>query len=437
MCRYPSFFNSRWVLCVLSFLFLCNVPLARANDTYDGTYLTIPSVTVGGITYTNVVITVANVISVGGTIPTPSTVLIADFYDPGLNLLAIRSVTFGGVTYTNVVIVVGNVIGFGTSYPSPNTPTLIPVNPLPTATVGQAYSQNVVFYVAPASRYTYMIDTLANGVTPSGMTVDMNGILSGAPFATGRTDVNGNQIPNTYTFGVCAVDTLSHISTTPCPQTSITVNPTSVTVTKAGTGSGTVAHAPAGNSCGVNCYSGFASGSTVTLAATPAAGSTFTGWSGACSGTGSCTLSANGNMAVTATFTSHPTCANGAVDYPTCTPPLSSVSPTVTQLGMAGSCSGGTLTTSFQITAASNVSWTVAGDIPSVGGGSTVVASPRSGTGPGIISVTITVPPQMPSSSYSNCSLTYNLGTFDNVYVTFSDGSVVGVTVYWTFVGVT
>src|SRR4030095_5918505 len=40
----------------------------------------------------------------------------------------------------------------------------------------------------------------------------------------------------------------------------------------------------------------------VTLTATPAAGSTFAGWSGACSGTGSCTVTMSAARSVTATF---------------------------------------------------------------------------------------------------------------------------------------
>ena len=129
---------------------------------------------------------------------------------------------------------------------------------------------------------------------------------------------------------------------------------------------------------------------------------------------------------------------SGSTTLTVVAPVVSSVTPRNVTLGSAGSCTGGTLTTTFQVTAASNITWTATGDpqTPPLGGTPLNVA-PGTGSGSGSFVVTITVPPQLPSSSYSNCSLTYNLGTFSNVIVTFSDGSVIGVTVYWTFVGVT
>jgi endoglucanase len=75
-----------------------------------------------------------------------------------------------------------------------------------------------------------------------------------------------------------------------------------LTVTKAGAGSGTVTSSPAGISCGSDCSEAYASGTSVTLTATPSAGSTFAGWSGACSGTGSCGVTMSAARAVTATF---------------------------------------------------------------------------------------------------------------------------------------
>jgi hypothetical protein len=68
-----------------------------------------------------------------------------------------------------------------------------------------------------------------------------------------------------------------------------------IAVSKAGTGSGTVTSAPGGIDCGGTCTALFTGvGGAITLTATPAAGSTFAGWSGggtpACSGTGTCTI---------------------------------------------------------------------------------------------------------------------------------------------------
>ncbi|MGC9394530.1 MAG: InlB B-repeat-containing protein, partial [Anaerolineae bacterium] len=69
-----------------------------------------------------------------------------------------------------------------------------------------------------------------------------------------------------------------------------------------GEGSGTVTSEPAGIDCGTACAAGFSTGATVTLTAAADVGSTFVGWSGACSGTGDCVLMMNADTMVTATF---------------------------------------------------------------------------------------------------------------------------------------
>ena len=79
-----------------------------------------------------------------------------------------------------------------------------------------------------------------------------------------------------------------------------------LTVTTAGTGSGTVTSAPAGIACGATCAADFDSGTSVTLSAGPVAGATFAGWSGACAGTGACTVTMDAARSVTATFDADP-----------------------------------------------------------------------------------------------------------------------------------
>ncbi|UOG93235.1 MAG: CAP domain-containing protein [Candidatus Thiothrix sulfatifontis] len=77
-----------------------------------------------------------------------------------------------------------------------------------------------------------------------------------------------------------------------------------LTVTKAGTGSGTVTSAPAGINCGTDCNELYANGTAVSLTARATTGSKFTGWSGGiCSGTGTCNVSMTAAKSVTANFT--------------------------------------------------------------------------------------------------------------------------------------
>jgi Divergent InlB B-repeat domain/Putative Ig domain len=73
-------------------------------------------------------------------------------------------------------------------------------------------------------------------------------------------------------------------------------------VSKNGEGSGTVTSSPSGINCGTTCSRSFSGGTTVTLTAVPASGSVFAGWSGGCTGTGSCSVQINNNMTVTAAF---------------------------------------------------------------------------------------------------------------------------------------
>lgn len=71
-------------------------------------------------------------------------------------------------------------------------------------------------------------------------------------------------------------------------------------------GSGSVTSTATANYDGFNCYGEctmkYKRGTTVDLTATPAYNQAFAGWSGACTGTGTCSVKLNGDASVTATF---------------------------------------------------------------------------------------------------------------------------------------
>ena len=75
-----------------------------------------------------------------------------------------------------------------------------------------------------------------------------------------------------------------------------------LSVTLAGSGAGNVSGS--GIACPGTCSRTFPSGAVVTLTATPAAGSSFSGWTGGgCGGTGACTLTLSADQSVSASFT--------------------------------------------------------------------------------------------------------------------------------------
>lgn len=98
---------------------------------------------------------------------------------------------------------------------------------------------------------------------------------------------------------------VSTIAPEPC-EDCIKPPPTSytLTVSKSGTGSGTISSTDKKIYCGSTCSTTYTSGVTATLTAIPTVGFVFSSWGGACSGTSLCTLTMNGNKNVTASFTS-------------------------------------------------------------------------------------------------------------------------------------
>ena len=78
--------------------------------------------------------------------------------------------------------------------------------------------------------------------------------------------------------------------------------PPTLTVAIDGTGNGSVTSSPAGIICGADCSESYSWETVVTLSAAPDGWSVFGGWTGACSGTGTCEVTMDQARAVTATF---------------------------------------------------------------------------------------------------------------------------------------
>src|SRR5437870_1241152 len=98
------------------------------------------------------------------------------------------------------------------------------------------------------------------------------------------------------------------VTMTAAKSVSATFNPSSqrftLTVNRAGTGSGTATSSDGLISCPSTCTATYDSGITVTLTASPASGSTFTAWSGCDTVSGTtCTVTMTAAKSVTATFT--------------------------------------------------------------------------------------------------------------------------------------
>jgi hypothetical protein len=176
----------------------------------------------------------------------------------------------------------------------------------------------------------------------------------------------GDYLPTVQvTSGAERVNCSTGVSvTSPAPQTF------PLTVSRQGSGAGAVSSSPAGIDCGSTCSASYPMGTTVTLTASPDAGSLFVGWSGACSGTAVCTVAMDAARSVTARFepanftldlvktplglilgsvTSTPAgincgllCANAQASYPSGTVVTLTASSILTALfqGWGGACTG-------------------------------------------------------------------------------------------------
>jgi hypothetical protein len=195
-------------------------------------------------------------------------------------------------------------------------------------------------------------------------------------------------------------------------STSLIVTPSStfytLTLSTNGNGSGSITSFPSSTS--------LPAGTGVSLTPVPSSTSSFANWGGACSGMGACNLTMNANQSVSATFT------NGVTDW---------VTPSIS-LGSVGGCAGGTLSGTILVTAAPGVTWTTAGSMPF--GDFSVALSPLLGSGSGVVTLTVTAPPQTPPLG-ETCSLAQSYETnLGSSYVEFSDGTALEVVLNFTII---
>jgi hypothetical protein len=111
---------------------------------------------------------------------------------------------------------------------------------------------------------------------------------------------NGQPLAGDYSVTITGTDSLGRTAQkTLNLNISAPVSSYTLTVTKTGNGTGNVALSPPGGT--------YTNGTVVTLTATPNSGSSFAGWSGDGTGSGTRMVTMNGNKSVTATFNTNPT----------------------------------------------------------------------------------------------------------------------------------
>jgi hypothetical protein len=134
---------------------------------------------------------------------------------------------------------------------------------------------------------------VAYNATPSFSLTPASGYVAGAVTGTCGGSLNANS----FTTNAVTADCTVVASFSAAPVTTYLLS-----VSKNGTGTGTVTSDTGGINCGATCSASYASGATVTLVAAAVSNSTFTGWSGACTGTANCVVSLSAARSVVAGF---------------------------------------------------------------------------------------------------------------------------------------
>lgn len=174
-----------------------------------------------------------------------------------------------------------------------------------TCSLSMTAAQSVTAAFIPAYALTVtMVGTGTVTSSPAGINCPTT---CSASFAQNTQVTLSATAGNNYTFGGwsgnCSGTGACIVTMTAAENVAVAFNPDyGLTVTLAGLGTGTVTSTPAGINCPTTCSASFAQDTQVSLSETPASNNAFGGWSGACTGATTCSVTLNGPIAVTATF---------------------------------------------------------------------------------------------------------------------------------------
>ncbi len=151
----------------------------------------------------------------------------------------------------------------------------------------------------PATPLLVSVDGTASH-EPDGTIVGYSWDFGDSTSGSGATTTHTYATGGTYTITLTVTDengASDHVSHP------VTV-PVLFTLTVSTSGMGTVTSGTGGIVCPGTCSAAYSPGTVVALTDTPGAGQQFSGWTGACSGTGPCSVTMNAAMSVSATFSS-------------------------------------------------------------------------------------------------------------------------------------
>jgi YD repeat-containing protein len=212
----------------------------------------------------------------------------------------IRAVHSDGTVITYTYDAVGNMLTRSVGTGGASLPTVTTGAASAVATAGATLNGTVSSNGASTMVTFQFGSTMSYG---NGAAATQSPLPVGAAGAAVSAAITGLMCGATYHFRAIGVNSVGRTNGANASFTTAACGVAMpMSVTRAGSGIGTVTSNPSGIACGADCSESYAPGTTVILTAAPLAGSAFSGWGGACTGTGGCAVSMSGTRNVTATF---------------------------------------------------------------------------------------------------------------------------------------